>query len=210
METNTTTDINSTQITDTFSEITDVTKMTHALNESFEEMILSKLPIPESVIELFSMNLFGNTLVKWTTALVVSVIFLLLRIQLSRLVTLIALRCVHKRNSTLDDELLYVLQRPIELGMIILGFNVAFSFLKFGESFSVMISQMMSTLTIVLITWVLYRVIKLCESTNELISNRIKTDNGITMTKLMLSILKATVLIIAGINILANCALTIT
>lgn len=121
-----------------------------------------------------------------------------------------ALKWVNKTDSKLDDELLYVLQRPIALGMIILGFNVAFSFLTFGESFSLMISQTMSTLTIVLFAWVVYRVIKLFESSNDLIAKRFKTDNGITLAKLMLSILKAIVLIIAGMNILATWGINIT
>ena len=210
METNTTTDINSTQIADAFSEITDVTKMTHALNKSFEEIILSKLPIPESVIELFSINLFGNTLGKWTTALVVFIIFLLLRKQLSKLVTLITLKWVKKTKTTLDDEILYVLQRPIAFGMIILGFNVAFSFLTFSESFTMMISQTMSTLTIILVAWVIYRIIKLFESSNELIAKRFKTDNGITLAKLLLTILKVIVIIIAGMNILSTWGINIT
>jgi len=216
METNTTTDtnitsdINSTHIAEAFNEITDVTKMTHALNESFEEMILNKLPIPEGVIDLFSINLFGNSLGKWTTALVVFIIFLLLRKQFSKLVTLIALNRVKKTASKLDDEILEVIQRPIAFGMIILGFNVAFSFLKFTESFSLMISHTMSTLTIVLFAWVIYRIIKLFENSNELIAKRFKTDNGITLAKLMLTILKVIILIIGGMNILSTWGINIT
>ena len=210
METNSTTDINATHITETFSEITDVTKMTHALNKSFEEIILNKLPIPESVIELFSVNLFGNSLGKWITALAVFIIFLLLRKQLSKLITLVALKWVKKTETTLDDEILYVVQRPIAFGMIILGFNVAFSFLTFSDSFSTMISHTISTLTIVLFAWVLYRIIKLFESSNELIAKRFKTDNGITLAKLLLSILKVIVLIIAGMNILSTWGINIT
>ncbi len=216
METNTTTDtnitndINSTHIAEAFNEITDVTKMTHALNESFEEMILNKLPIPESVIDLFSMNLFGNALGKWTTALVVFIIFLLLRKQFSKLVTLIALNRVKRTETKLDDEILEVIQRPIAFGMIILGFDVAFSFLKFSESFSLTISHTMSTLTIVLFAWVLYRIIKLFENSNELIAKRFKTDNGITLAKLMLTILKVIILIIAGMNILSTWGINIT
>jgi len=210
METNSTTDINATHITEAFNEITDVTKITHALNESFEEMILNKLPIPESVIDLFTMNLFGNSLGKWLTALIVFIIFLLLRKQLSKLVTLVALRWVKKSENTLDDEILEVIQRPIAFGMIILGFNVAFSFLKFSESFSLMIAHTMSTLTIVLFAWVLYRIIKLFENSNELIAKRFKTDNGITLAKLMLTILKVIILIIAGMNILSTWGINIT
>ncbi len=210
METNSTTDINATHITETFSEITDVTKMTHALNKSFEEIILNKLPIPESVIELFSVNLFGYSLGKWATALAVFIIFLLLRKQLSKLITLVALKWVKKTETTLDDEILYVVQRPIAFGMIILGFNVAFSFLTFSYSFSIMISHTISTLTIVLFAWVLYRIIKLFESSNELIAKRFKTDNGITLAKLLLSILKVIILIIAGMNILSTWGINIT
>ena len=216
METNTTTDlnvttdINATHITEAFNEITDVTKITHALNESFEEMILNKLPIPESVIDLFNIHLFGNSLGKWTTALVVFIIFLLLRKQLSKLVTLIALKWVQRSETKLDDEILNVIQKPIAFGMIILGFNVAFSFLKFTESFSETISHTMSTLTIVLFAWVIYRVIKLFENSNELIAKRFKTDNGITLAKLLLSILKAIILIIAGMNILSTWGINIT
>ena len=210
METNTTTDINATHVTDTFSEITDVAKMTHALNRSFEEIILNKLPIPESVIEIFSINLFSNSLGKWTTAILVFIIFLLLRKQFSKLLVILTLKWVKKSTTTLDDELLYVLQRPIALGMIILGFNVAFSFLKFNEDFTTMIFHTMSTLSIVLVAWVLYRIIKLFENSNKLIAKRFKTDNGITLAKLMLTILKVIVLIFAGINILSTWGVNIT
>ena len=210
MDNTTTIEINSTHVTQTFHELTDVTKMTHALNKSFEEVILNKLPIPDTLLDLFHMTLFGNTLGKWSTALVIFIIFLLLRKQLSKLVTMIALKWVKRTETTLDDEILYVIQRPIALGMIILGFNVSFSFMKFSPDFSVMISHTMTTLTIALFAWVLYRIIKLFESSNELISKRFKTDNGITLAKLLLSVLKTLVLVIAGINVLSTWGINIT
>ena len=210
MDNNNTIEINSTHVSDTFNELTDVTKMTHALNKSFEEVILSKLPIPENILDIFHITLFGNTLGKWITATVIFIIFLLLRKQLSRLVTLIALKWVKKSETTLDDQILEVLQRPIAWGMTILGFNVAFSFMSFSESFSTTITHIMSTLTIVLFAWVIYRIIKLFESSNELIAKRFKTDNGITLAKLLLSILKAIILIIAGMNILATWGINVT
>jgi len=207
---NSTVEINASHVSDAFNEITDVTKMTHALNESFEEVILDKLPIPESVLELFHITLFGNDLGKWLTATIIFIIFLLLRNQLSKLVTLIALKWVKKSETTLDDQILEVLQRPIAWGMTILGFNVAFSFMRFSESFTTMIAHIMSTLTIVLFAWVIYRIIKLFESSNELIAKRFKTDNGITLAKLLLSILKALVLIISGMNILSTWGINVT
>ncbi len=210
METNSTIDMNSTVITETFSEITDVTKITHALNKSIEEMILNKLPIPKEVIDLFSVTLFGNAMGKWITALIVFLLFLLLRKQLSKVVALLAVKWVQTTKSTLDDEILYVLQRPIAFGMVILGFNVAFSFMSFSESFTSMISHTMQTLTIALFAWVLYRIIKLFENSDDLISKRFKTHNGITLAKLLLSILKGIVLIIAGMNILSTWGINVT
>jgi len=209
METNTT-ETNLTNITTSFNELSDVTKMTHALNDSFEEMVLNKLPVPESVSTLFQTTLFGNAIGKWLTAVTIFIIFLLLRKQLSRLVTLIALKWVQKSETTLDDEILYVVQRPVALGMILLGFNVSFSFLQFSPIFAQMISHTITTLTIVLVAWTLYRIIKLFESSHELIAKRFKTDNGITLAKLMLSILKTIVLIIAGMNILSAWGINIT
>jgi len=210
METNTTNDINTTHITEAFNEITDVTKMTHALNESFEEIVLSNIPIPQEVINIFHITLFGNSLGKWLTATIVFLIFLLLRKQLSSLVTFVALKWVKKTETTLDDEILYVVQRPIALGMIILGFNVAFTFMKFGDAFTQTISHTMSTLAIVLFAWIIYRIIKLFESSNDLITKRFKTDNGITLIKLLLSILKTIVLVIAGMKILSTWGIDIT
>ena len=209
MDTNST-DLNSTHLNGTFQELTDVTKMTHALNDSFETMIVNKLPIPDTVMDIFHVTLFGNALGKWLTATIVFIIFLLLRKQLSKLITLIALKWVSRTKTTLDDEILYVVQRPVALGMIILGFDVAFSFMKFSDAFTLMISHTMTTLAIVLFAWILYRIIKLFESSNELITKRFKTDNGITLAKLMLSILKAIVLIIAGMNILSTWGINIT
>jgi len=209
MDTNAT-DLNTSSIAESFHELADVTKMTHALNDSFSEIVLNRLPIPQTVIDLFHITLFGNSLGKWLTAAIIFIIFLLLRKQLSKLVTLIALKWVQKTESTLDDEILYVVQRPIALGMIILGFDVAFSFMKFSESFTQMISHTMTTLAIVLVAWILYRVIKLFESSHELIAKRFKTDNGITLAKLLLSILKTIVLIIAGMNILSTWGVNIT
>ncbi len=210
MDTNATLEHNSSLVTNTFHEITDVTKITHALNSSLEELILKNIPVPQTVLDVFSITLFGNALGKWLTFLLVFMLFLLLRKQLSKLVTLIALKWVKKTETTLDDEILYVVQRPIAFGMIILGFNVAFSFLHFSSEFSLMISHTMATMTIGLFAWVLYRIIKLFESSNDLISKRFKTDNGITLAKLLLSILKTIVLIIAGMNILSTWGINIT
>jgi len=210
MDINASKEINTTELANSFNELTDVTKMTHALNESFEEMVVSKLPIPQEVLDMFHITLFGNSLGKWLTAVVIFLIFLALRKQFSALVTFIGLKWVKRTETTLDDEILYVAQRPIALGMIILGFNVAFSFMQFSEPFTLMISHTMTTLTIVLFAWVLYRIVKLFESSNELIAKRFKTDNGITLAKLLLSILKTIVLIIAGINILSTWGINIT
>jgi len=210
METNTTTDANLTQLTANFQELTDVTKMTHALSDSLTEVIISKIPIHESILILFRTTLFGNALSKWVTALVIFLIFLLLRKQLSKLVTFIALKWVQRSETTLDDEILYVVQRPIALGMILLGFDVALSFMDFSQTFTLMVSHTVATLAIILFGWTLYRIIKLFESSNELIAKRFKTDNGITLAKLMLSVLKAIVLIIAGMNILSTWGINIT
>ncbi|MGB5966109.1 MAG: mechanosensitive ion channel family protein, partial [Sulfurimonadaceae bacterium] len=210
METNTTADINTSIIADTFSEVTDVTKMTHALHDSIEELIIGKLPIPESVIQIFSINFFGNSLGTWTSAIIIFLIFSALRKQLTKLITILALKWVNRTSTELDDEILYVLQRPIALGVVILGFKVAFSFLTFSESFSLMISNTISTLTTALFAWVLYRMVKLFQSSDELISTRFKTDNGITLAKLLLTILKVIILIIAGINILSTWGINIT
>ena len=209
METNTT-DLNSTQIADRLNEITDVTKMTHALHDSIGKVLLEQTAIPQSVIDLFDITLFGNPMGRWVSAFIIFMLFLLLRKQFSKVLTAFAAKWVNKTATTLDDELFYVVQRPIALGVIILGFNVAFSFLTFSESFSTMISHTMSTLTIALFAWVLYRIIKLFESSDELIASRIKSDNGITLAKLLLSILKTIVLVIAGMNILSEWGINIT
>jgi len=193
-----------------FSELTDVTKMTHALNSSFKELILSKIPIPKEFLEIFNMTLFGNSLSKWLTAVIIFLIFLVLRKQLSKTVTLIATKWVKRSSSTLDDSILEVIQKPIAWGMIILGFNVSFSFMKFSDAFTQTISSTMHTLVIVLIGWLLYRVIKLFEESHELISKRFKTDNGVTLAKLLLSILKAIILILTGMNILSTWGINIT
>ncbi len=206
METNTTADIN----TSVISEVTDVTKMTHALHDSVEALILEKLPIPESVVQLFSITVFGNALGTWTSAIIVFLIFLALRKQLTRLITLLGLRWVNKTRTELDDQIFYLLQRPIAFGIVILGFKVAFSFLTFGESFSAMISNTISTLTIALIAWVLYRIANLFQRSDELMSKRFKTDNGITLAKLLLTIIKAIILIFAGMNILSTWGINIT
>ncbi len=206
METNTTADIN----TSVISEVTDVTKMTHALHDSVEALILEKLPIPESAVQFFSITFFGNALGTWSSAVIVFLIFLALRKQLTRLVTLLGLRWVNKTRTELDDQIFYLLQRPIAFGMVILGFNVAFSFLTFSESFAAMISNTLSTLTIALIAWVLYRIANLFQRSDELMSKRFKTDNGITLAKLLLTIIKAIILIFAGMNILSTWGINIT
>ena len=198
------------QSLDHISELTDVTKMTHALNSSFKELILSKIPIPKEFLDLFDMTLFGNSLAKWLTAIIIFLIFLALRKQFSKAITLIATKWVKRSQSTLDDSILEVVQKPLAWGMIILGFNVSFSFMEFSASFTQTISSTMHTLVIVLIGWLLYRIIKLFEESHELISKRFRTDNGVTLAKLLLSVLKAIVLILTGMNILATWGINIT
>ncbi len=193
-----------------FSELTDVTKMTHALNSSFKEFVLSKVSIPKEFLEIFDMTLFGNSLSKWFTALIIFLIFLTLRKQLSKAVTLIATKWVKQSQSSLDDNILEVIQKPLAWGMIILGFNVSFSFMKFSASFTQTISSTMHTLIIVLIGWLLYRVIRLFERSHHLITRRFKTDNGVTLAKLLLSILKTIIIILTGMNILSTWGINIT
>ncbi|MDA3947375.1 MAG: mechanosensitive ion channel family protein [Helicobacteraceae bacterium] len=210
MNTDTTTEINTSITTNTISEVTDVTKMTHALHDSVAGMILDKLPISDNVIQVVKLNFVGNALGTWFSALIIFVIFLLLRKHLTTLITLMALKWVSRTKTQLDDEILDILQRPIAFGMIILGFNVAFSFLTFSESFSTMISNTLSTLTTALFAWVLYQIVKLFQSSDELIATRFKTGNGITLAKLLLTILKVIILIIAGMDILSIWGVNIT
>lgn len=205
MDTNKTVDI-----TDTFGEITDVTRMTHALHDTVEEIIIAKLPIPQEVVNFFTITLFGNSLAKWASALIVFLLFLALRKQLSRAVTLLALKWVDKTETQLDDQIFHLLQRPFAFGMVILGFNVAFSFLTFNDDFSATLSHTMTTLTIALLGWVIYSIVNLFQSSDELMEKRIKSDNGITLAKLLLTILKAIVLIIAGMNILSTWGINVT
>jgi len=205
MDTNTTM-----KITDAFGEVTDVTRMTHALHDTVGEIIISKLPIPQEVINFFTITLFGNSLAKWSSALIIFLLFLALRKQLSRVLTHLALKWVNRTETELDDAILDLLQRPFAFGMVILGFNVAFSFLTFSDDFSATISHTISTLTIALLAWVLYRIINLFQSSDELMEKRIKTDNGITLAKLLLTILKSIVLIIAGMNILSAWGINVT
>lgn len=84
---------------------------------------------------------------------------LLLRKQFSKVLTAFAVKRINKTAATLDDRLRYVLQRPIAFGMIILGVNFAFTFLTFSESFSAMVSHILSTLTIALFAGILYRIV---------------------------------------------------
>jgi MscS family membrane protein len=210
MDTNTTNELNASPIAETFNEITDVTRITHALHDTVGEIIVSKLPIPDSVIEFFDIKFFGNPLGVWSSALIVFLIFLSLRKQLSKLLTVTALKWVNKTESSLDDEILHVLLRPIAFGMVILGFKVAFSFLTFPEAFSQMIANTISTLTTALIAWALYRIIQLFQNSDDLIAKRFETDNGITLAKLLLTILKMIVLIVAGIDILSTWGINIT
>lgn len=200
METNTTTDTNSTEIAN----------MAHSLHDSIEEIILHKLPIPQEISGLLDISLFGNSLAKWGSALIVLLIFLALRKQFSKILTLLAFKWVNKTASTLDDEILDLLQRPIAFAMVILGFNLALSFLKFNADFTATMSHTMETLMIVLSALVVYRIIKLFEQSDELMARRFKSDNGITLAKLLLSILKAVVLIIAGMSILSTWGVNIT
>ncbi len=210
MDTNTTNEINTSLLTDTISEVTDVTKMTHALHDSVAGLILDKLPIPDNVMQIIKLNFVGNSLGTWLSAIIIFVLFLLLRKHLTTLITLLALKWVNRTKTQLDDEILDILQRPIAFGMVILGFNVAFSFLTFSESFSSMISNTLSTLATALFAWVLYQMVKLFQSSDELIASRFKTDNGITLAKLLLTILKAIILIIAGMDILSTWGINIT
>lgn len=205
MDTNTTT-----KITDTFSEVTDVTRMTHALHDTVGEIVISKLPVPQEMINFLTITFFGNSIAKWSSALIIFLLFLALRKQLSRVLTHLALKWVNRTDTELDDAILDLLQRPFAFGMVILGFNVAFSFLTFKEDFSATISHTMTTLTIALFAWVLYRIINLFQSSDELMEKRIKSDNGITLAKLLLTILKAIVLIIAGMNILSAWGINVT
>jgi len=210
MDTNTTNEVNATPIAETFNEITDVTRITHALHDSVGEIIVSTLPIPDSVIEFFGIRFFGNPLGVWSSALIVFLIFLSLRTQLSRLLTVTALKWVNKTESTLDDDILRVLLRPIAFGMVILGFKVSFSFLTFPDAFSMMIANTISTLTTALIAWALYQIIQLFQHSDDLIAKRFETDNGITLAKLLLTILKMIVLIVAAIDILSTWGINIT
>ena len=210
MESNTTADAGAIEIADTIHDVTDVTRMTHALHDTIEEMIIQTLPIPPQVSDFFAITLFGNSLAKWSSALIIFLLFLALRKKLSKWITDIALKWVSKTETTLDDEIFALLQRPFAFGMVILGFNVAFTFLTFSEEFSATISHTITTLTIALVAWVLYRIIKLFENADELMAKRFKSDNGITLAKLLLSILKAIVLIIAGMNILSAWGINIT
>jgi len=210
METNTTVDLNATQLADTIAEVTDVTQMTHALNDSVGSLITQYIDIPQWIIDLTEITLFGSSLALWINAIIIFLIFWLLRGQLTKVFTYFGLKFVQRSNTKVDDEILYLAQRPIAIGMIILGFNVAFSFLHFSESFTTLVSHVISTLTIVLIAWFLFRVVKLFETSDDLISSRFKTDNGITLAKLMLSIIKTIILIIAGMNILSTWGINIT
>jgi len=156
------------------------------------------------MMEFLEQTFYHNTIMQWVKALAVILITIIIGKILFWVFKNIIKKITAKTKSNFDDILVFSIEKPIVMGVSILGFWIAFKMLDFGNSFTLFINHAFTFIIIINVTWFLAKLV------NALIEEYLvplaeKTENDlddqlIPIAKKTLKALIWTLGIVVGLN----------
>jgi MscS family membrane protein len=155
--------------------------------------------IPQEIIDILHYELLGNPLSTWLSALGIFLVFIVLRYRLIQLLVLFFKKMAQKTETTLDDKIVDVLERPLQLAVVFIGLYLSLSIFKMTETVNIAIKHAISSVFIFLGVWIAYRALIIFNENLVALSRHFHSELGESLVKLIISALKALVVVIGAI-----------
>ena len=179
--------------------------LTQNIQGSLSEIILEHIDVPQEIIDLFSIELFGNALIKWGVALFVLFLFITLQKQLLKLSTFILQRiAIIAGDKPYYQKIFTIIEKPLRWVIMIIGMIATLSLLQLSEAIKTFFDLLISTAIIFIVTWFFLRALTLVREYLITISHNLNEDLGPTFSKFFVTFLRLIILLIALINILTT------
>lgn len=166
--------------------------------------------IPREIIDILQYQVLGNPLSTWLSALGIFLVFIILRYRLIQLLVLFFKKMAHRTKTTLDDKIVDVLERPLQLAVVFIGLYLSLSIFKMTKTLQITITHMISSLFIFLGVWIAYRALIIFSENLVTLSRHFHSELGESLVKLIITVLKALVVVIGAITLFNEWGFNVT
>lgn len=154
----------------------------------------------EALHALLAYEFLNNTLQTWLMGAGILLIFIILRFKLIEALMLAFKKITQRTETTFDDKVVEVLENPLRWGIIAIGFYLAFSLFSVTADIQTTVQHLLRSVIIFLAMWVLYRGLTIFSDSMIALSRRFHSDLGESLANLLVSVMKAFVVIIGLIT----------
>lgn len=161
--------------------------------------------LPQKLHFIFDFQLFDNTLLSWIFAFLIIFLFIFIRKFLARTLVKPLEALEHSTNEHLRlyaDKLHKIISKPLELTIILLGVYISSFFLAESKDLEALLTHLYRSFIIIILTWILYRATDTVRAIVEENIIRLNYDLGASLTKLVSTILKVFMVVMAMIAVM--------
>lgn len=151
--------------------------------------------------ELLNYTLFDIKVLDIIIAIGIMFIAYFLKIQLSKIIIKSVQHFTSKTKTLLDDKLLKIIEPPLQLSVLIVGFYLAQMWINI-EGFKQIASNIERTLVVFTIFWVLYRAVNEFSFIFTSFSSKFGKELSDDVSNFIIKFLKVIILVIGGMTIL--------
>jgi MscS family membrane protein len=159
------------------------------------------LTLPPEIEELLTYKFLGNPVETWLSALGIFIVFLVLRFKLVSLLIAALRRLTQKTSTTIDDNILKVLERPFRWSVLLIGLYISLSVFRISDSTEEVMTHLLRSFIIVLAVWIAFSIITVFSTSLQKLSKHFKSELSESLIKLIISILKAFIIALGVITI---------
>ncbi|MBN1574055.1 MAG: mechanosensitive ion channel family protein [Deltaproteobacteria bacterium] len=113
----------------------------------------------EKLIDYLSQTYFGNTLVQYLYFFLIIIGFAILAKAIYYTFKHKISKLTNKTDTKLDNMIIDFIEEPISLILVVVGFWVAFKTLNLSEEFEKFISQVLTIIFLLIVTWLVVRLV---------------------------------------------------
>ena len=155
----------------------------------------------EELRALLDYELLGNPLQTWLMGAGIVLIFIVLRFKLIETLMHTFERLAKNTKTTFDDKVVEVVENPLRWAVIAAGFYFAFSLFSVTPDIATVVKHLLRSAIILLAMWIFYRALSIFSDSMVAFSRRFHSELGESLANLLVSVLKAFVVVIGLITV---------
>lgn len=183
------------------------TKLQDFSNKSYEslgELVSNWIDVPESIKEIYSFEVFNNSLIDWASAIIFFSVFYLFRKKLLNFIIKIFTHYLQKLKKPMLEDLFLVVYRPLKWKLLLIGVNISYAILTFSKNINNIFDTIDTTVDILLFGWAVLLLIDFADKSYRRITKHTRIDMKNTFIKLAVTSAKVVVSVIVFIILLEN------